>query len=334
MKVVFLSPKFYPDIGGVEKHAFEVAKLLAKRNEVAVITEGKRDKKEKIGRIKIFRFHFGKKNWFRKFIIWGKILKYRKIIERADIVHCHDVFFWYIPLRIIYPGKKVFITFHGYETVFPPTAKAIFIRKLSEKLSNGNIAIGEYIKKWYGTNPNTVVYGASESQSKTHKFRRKGKLRILFIGRIEKDTGVEIYSEVLKRLKNYKFEACGDGTLRENFNKFGKVHGFVKDLDKYIKRADIIFTSSYLSMIYAMKQKKAIFAVFNNPLKEDYLKMTPFGKWVYTAGSVKILERKIKKAVKNNKQREKNIDLSYNWVREQTWKQITEKYISLWNHRI
>jgi len=45
MTIVFLSPRFYPDIGGVEKHAFEVAKILARENDVTVITEGKKDKR-------------------------------------------------------------------------------------------------------------------------------------------------------------------------------------------------------------------------------------------------------------------------------------------------
>lgn len=351
MKIVFISPRFFPDIGGVEKHALEVAKRLSKNHEVSVITEGKKDKKEKINGIKIIRIFFGKKDWFKKFVIWWKILNLRKLIEKADIVHCHDVFFWYLPLRIIYPNKKVFITFHGYEGTFPPGLKAIFIRKLSNKLSSGNIAVGEYIRKWYGTKSNVIVYGGisrgpaarfppASARSRNTDVRAVGSPssrvtpRILFIGRIEKDTGVEIYSEVLKQLKNYEFEACGDGSKRSELEKYGKVHGFVKNLDKYISKSDIIFASSYLSILEAMKLKKPVFSVFDNPIKEDYLKMAPFAKWIYIAGSSKILVKKIKIVMRNDRLREKNTNLAHNWVKDQTWDNITRKYIDLWEGEI
>ena len=334
MTIVFLSPRFYPDIGGVEKHAFEVAKILARENDVTVITEGKKDKRENLKGIKIIRLSFGKKDWFRKFIIWGKLLKYRKVIEKADIVHCHDVFFWYLPLRIIYPRKKVFTTFHGYETVFPPKTKAIFMRKLSEKLSNGNIAVGNYIRKWYGTKSNAVIYGGSEKRNIKNTKRKIGKkINILFIGRIEKDTGVATYSEILKLLGSYNFEACGDGSLRSILEKYGKVNGFVKNLNRYIAKADIIFASSYLSIILGLSLKKPVFSAFENPLKEDYLKLAPFSKWIYTAKSPKVLTKKIKTVMKNKKLREKNINLAYNWANEQTWDKITGIYLKLWSTR-
>lgn len=342
MRIVFLSSKFYPDIGGVEKHALEVAKRLSKNHEVLVITEGKKDKKEKINEIKIIRSFFGENDWFKKFIIWWKILSLRKLIEKADIIHCHDVFFWYIPLRIIYPNKKVFVTFHGYEGTFPPSLKAIFIRKLSEKLSSGNIAIGRYIEKWYGTRPNAVVYGAINKVKNSKLKVQSSKLKILFIGRIEKDNGIEIYSEVLKKLKNYQFEACGDGILRSELEKYGKVHGFVKNTDKYISKSDIIFASSYLSILVALNLKKPVFSVFDNPLKEDYLKMTPFAKWIYITGSPKILIKKIKTVMRGNRFREKNENLaldrkiasSYNWVKDQTWDNIAREYVDLWRGKI
>lgn len=331
MTIVFLSPKFYPDVGGVEKHSFEVAKILAKKHKVIVLTEGSKDRNENIDRIKIIRLAFGKNGWFKKFRIWLRILSHKKLIEKADIVHCHDVFFWYLPLRIIFPRKKVFITFHGYETVYPPKLSAIFIRKLSEKLSNGNIAVGKYIEKWYGTKASAIIYGAFDKVKVPKLKIRSSKLRILFIGRIEKDTGVKIYSEVLKKLKKYDFEAVGDGVLRSEFEKFGKVHGFVKNLKTYVKRADVIFSSSYLSIMEGLNFKKPVFSVFENPLKEDYLKMTPFSKWIYIAGSPAKMLSQIEKILRNKKLREKNSILAYNWIRVQTWERVTKKYLELWN---
>lgn len=334
MTIVFLTPRFYPDIGGVEKHAYEIAKRLSKKNKVVIITEGEKDEKKFLNGIKIIRLFFGKGGWLKKFIIWKKVFGLRSLIEKADIIHCHDVFFWYLPLRLIYPRKKVYITFHGYETVFPIKASAIFIRKLSEKLTNRNIIIGEYIKKWYGTRPDVISYGGVSNFFKQGKLSFSSTPRILFIGRIEKDNGVKIYSETLKKLKRYKFEACGDGTLRKEFETFGKVHGFVKDLEKYIEKSDIVFSSSYLSIITAMSFKKPVFSVYENPLKKDYLSMTPFSRWIYIERSPDAIIRKINNITKNKKTREKNINLAYNWTSKQSWDKLKDLYLTLWKQTI
>lgn len=331
MTILFLTPRFYPEIGGVEKHSFEIAKILSKKHRVIVFTQGEKDQRQNIKGIKVIRLNFGKKNWFKKFRIWLKLLKYRKVIEKADIIHCHDVFFWYLPLRIIYPRKKVYITFHGYEGVFPPELTAVFIRKLSEKLSNGNMAVGKYIEKWYGTKANSILYGAVKKTNYSMSEKKHSKLRILFIGRLEKDTGIEIYSKVLKRLKNYNFEACGDGSLKNELESFGKIHGFVKNLDKYIGKADVIFSSSYLSILDAMIQKKPVFSVYENPLKRDYLKMTPFSKWIYISNSFQKTLNQISFVVRKDEMREKNLLNSYNWVREKTWEKVVRNYLTLWN---
>lgn len=331
MTIVFLAPRFYPQIGGVEKHAYEIARRLSKRNRIYVITEGKKTRRENINGIRVIRLYFGKNNWFKKFVIWKKILEYHSLIQKADIVHCHDVFFWYLPLRIIYPTKKVYVTFHGYETIFPPSSKAVFIRKLSEKLSNGNISVGDYIGKWYGTKSNAVIYGAWDKvKTKTSVFNKDKKLKILFIGRIEKDTGVEVYSQALEKLRNFKFEACGDGSYRKEFEKLGKVHGFVKNLDRYIEKSDIVFASSYLSIIKAMSFKRPIFSVYENSLKRDYLKMAPFSKWIYIANSPKMIVGQIKRVMRDKRIREKNVNLAYNWASDQTWNKLKNTYLNLW----
>lgn len=162
MTILFFTSRFYPEIGGVEKHALEVAKELVKRGQrVIVISEnhGGLKEKENHGEIEIYRIKINTSEKLKKFIIWGWLYKNRELIKKADIIHCHDVFYWYLPFRFLYPQKAVFTTFHGYETHFPPSKRAILIRKISEKLSWGNICIGDFIKKWYGTKPDFVTYG-------------------------------------------------------------------------------------------------------------------------------------------------------------------------------
>src|SRR6266404_2210228 len=188
MKIVFLCRFFYPHIGGVEKHVMEISKRLIKKgHEVTVITEmpaAVSDSKKRLLRfeklelaltesvngIKIYRIFNGGEDKFKKFRIWKEMLRLQKVIQNADVVHCHDVFFWYLPFRFLYPQKPVYTTFHGYER-YPITKSAIRVRKLSEKLSWGNICIGDFIPKWYGTKATIVSYGGVDVKRIDSRFR-------------------------------------------------------------------------------------------------------------------------------------------------------------------
>ena len=123
----------------------------------------------------VYRLPEVKKNRLKKFIIWQWLLKNIKIIQEADIVHCHDVFYWYLPFRFLYFRKPVFTTFHGYEK-YPVPFKNIVIRKISEKLSWGNICVGMFIEKWYGTKATFISYGGVDSKIKNPKSIRQLRL--------------------------------------------------------------------------------------------------------------------------------------------------------------
>jgi len=344
MTILFFSRLFYPHIGGVERHVLEIGKRLVKKgHKVTVITEEYQSKESsakttgEVDGIKVHRINVGRENLIKKFRIWWWLWQHREIIKNADIVHCHDVFFWYLPFRFLYPNKKVYTTFHGYETKFPPSKKAILVRKISERLSNGSICIGEYVKKWYGASSKYVTYGGVNIHNYHATVRgnyAKG-VKILFIGRLEEDVGIPIYLRTLEILKRrgvrFTFEACGDGSLRGEVERYGMVYGFVKDMDKYIERSEFVFTSSYLSVLEAISRGKIVFSVFQNKLKEDYLKMSPFAKWIVIKSSAKDLADKIFYFIKHQEEKEKIANTAFEWVKTQTWEKIVSVYLNLWH---
>lgn len=328
MKILFFSRRFYPSIGGVEKHSFEIAKRLVKLGHcVSVITEGKEFNTNEYNGIVVYSIPVKFCEKLKKFEIWLWLFKNRKIIECSDIVHCHDVFFWYIPFRFLYPDKKIFVTFHGWEGVFPPSFSAKIIRKISEKLSRGNICIGDYLSKWYGTKPDVVSYGAVSENADS----KKKETDILFIGRLEKDTGLPVYLEVFKKLeKDIKIVFLGDGVLRNEAKKYGEVLGFVENVQEYIKGARFVFTSGYLSILESFINKKLVFSVYENSLKEDYLQMSPFRDWIVLEKNPVFLLQKVKYYLNNKSKVNKNIELAYDWGKEQTWTKLTSQYLELW----
>ena len=347
MKILFFTRRFWPSIGGVEKHCLEIGRrLVAQGHVLTVVTEiPKQNVKFQMSNVKsketyegidIYRIPITSGERLKKFQIWQWLWKNRSLIQEADIVHCHDVFFWYLPFRFLYPKKKVFTTFHGWEGIFPPRWQAKAIRKISEKLSFVNICVGDYISKWYGTRADLVMYGGVElaQNSKLKTQIENSKLKILFIGRLERDTGLPIYLKALEKFSIFNFQFSinfvGDGTLRKEAEKYGRVLGFVRDVGKHIRKADFVFTSGYLSILEAMINKKLVFAVYDNPLKEDYLRMAPFNKWIVIESNPKELAVKVKFYFENPLEEKKVVEEAYNWAREQTWEKLTKNYLELW----
>lgn len=341
MKIIFFTRLFYPHVGGVEKHVYEVGKRLVQEgHEVTIITESLPKSRiinpeYDLKLFKIYHIKIGKNLRFKKFTIWKWLWNHRELLKNADIIHAHDVFYWFLPFRFLYPNKKIYTTFHGYETKFPISKKAIIIRKMSEILSYGNICVGEYIKKWYGTRPDIITFGAVDIKDKK-QIKRKAinKITILFIGRLEEDTGGYIYNEVLNILENnkveFKFIALGDGKLRKPLERFGDVKGFLSDVYPYIERADIIFASSYLSILEALSLKKFVISVYTNPLKKDYLSMTPFSTGIIIENDPVQISHAIINFKNNVALHSKKNDITFDWVEKQTWDKLKNQYLSLW----
>lgn len=351
MKILFLSRLFYPHIGGVETHVMEISKRLIKQgHEVTVLTEELeilkevQDNKTKtrnhtsdpeiVNGIKIYHMHVGKDNWLKKFRIWYSMWKMRQLIKDADIVHCHDVFFWYAPFRFLYQNKPVYTTFHGHEGRFPLSPKTVFIRKFSDDFSFGSINIGDFIQKWYGTHPNYVSYGGVTVSSNKKNQPTNTKPRIIFIGRLEQDTGIVNYLQALEILKKKKvgftLEAYGDGSLRSDVEKLGTVHGFVKAVYTIIYKADLVLCSSYLSILEAFAAKKLVISTYDNPLKKDYLTMSPFAQWIIIKKEPEKLAERIEYYLTHPKEQKEIIEKSYTWAKEQTWDNVTNLYLKLW----
>jgi glycosyltransferase involved in cell wall biosynthesis len=162
MNVVMLSPYYAPHLGGVERHVEHIAQECEKDGHHITIFTHSHDKtlppKETHGSITILRnvfasplliqfstllSHFLSKSTVSKLIermeIWSWLLLHIPTFLVADVIHIHDVFFWYWPLRFLLFWKHVYITFHGFEAGSLPTTKAIHARSLAEKWTWGNI---------------------------------------------------------------------------------------------------------------------------------------------------------------------------------------------------
>lgn len=330
MKVLFFTRRFYPHVGGVEKHVLRVSqKLIKKGYGVTVLTEKHKKSlksKEDYKEIQIVRLPNFAEGKFKKFRIWKWLWSNRDLFKNADTIHAHDVAYWWFPFKFIYPHKSFFTTFHGYETVFPPASSAVRQRRLAARISRGTINVGDYIKKWYGTSSDYVVYGGVDpvKKLKSDVKNKSSKFKILFIGRLEKDIGVDIYLEALENLKkqgvSYELIMCGDGSYRAKFAKLGEVHGFVSNLASNIGKSDVVLASSYLSILEVLSYNKSVAAVYTNPLKKDYLTLSPFANNIMICRSADDVET----AILNYKKSRRPVYVP------PSWNDVTEVYIKVW----
>lgn len=266
MNILFITRRSRPHVGGVETHIEEVRKRIVKKGNNIKIISGNDIKYPRIKMLGLF-------------YIWAWFFRNRQQIKWADVVHVHDVFIWYLPFRFIYPYKKIFTTLHGWEGVYPIRLMSRFQKWLAVKLSNGSIGIGRFLEKYIGAKFTKILYGGV---SKVRTIAAKNKNSIIFVGRLEPDTGL---TEFLKYLKTHKYKSIdfiGDGSLRKECEKIGKVHGFT-DPTPFYKKAETVIPSGYLTFLEAKSHGCKIKTFYSTPLKKEYweeiLKLKKFMTW-------------------------------------------------------
>ncbi len=289
MKILFLTHFYYPHIGGVEKHVYEVRKYLERKgNSVKVVSEAD--------------IKYPKMKFIGLIYIWIWLFRNRNIVQKADIVHVHDVFIWYLPFRFLYPYKKVIATIHGLEWDTPLSKASIWQKKLTFRLSAKTIGVGNFLEKYLGIKFDRIIYGASSTQ--------RGRLlknnnSFVYVGRLEKNTGLLKFLSWLKANQKSKVDFCGDGELRNQCEKYGKVHGFCDPIP-FLKKAEYCVPGGYLAALEGLSYKCKLKLFWNNKVKEDYWKMSPFWK------------------LKGNKLEK--------WAKEQTWEKLANEYLTLYNN--
>lgn len=334
MKIIFFARRFYPDIGGVEKHVLQLSKKLIEKGHTITVISEKNDTSATSFTYKgitVYKISVGNDDKLKKFRIWKSLWQIRRIVASADIIHCHDVFFWYLPFRFLFPFKPVYTTFHGYEG-FPIRLKDKLIRKISELLSFGNICIGDFIKKWYGTKPTFVSYGAVDSNKKATVATNMLGASALFFGRLDDQTGIttylDAYTIIKQKIKNFNLLVIGDGKCKIPHTI--KHLSFQRNPEKYFREYHFAFLSRYLSILEAFAAKRLVFAVYDNKIKEDYLRLAPYANFIIIEKDAKAIAEKVLYFLNHPDEEKKMVEEAYKWVKKQTWDEMALLYLALW----
>jgi len=331
MKILFLNRLYSPHVGGVEKHIEEIFQRLLKKGHTITIVTEKYNKNlkntEGIKGAKIFRIPYPKTKLIGLFYIWHWLFKHKYLIKQADIIHTHDIFIWYLPFRFIYSNKPVFTTFHGWEGIYPIPKRNIWLNQIAAKLSWGNMCAGTFIEKHYRIKADHIYYTAITIPKKVTY--RKDPKRLVYVGRLDHDTGLPLMLKALSCLKGYKIDFCGDGLLKNECKEYGQVRGFTNPKPFY-QKAPICISAGLTSILEALSYKCLVITTYNNPLKKDYLTMTPFKNWIIISNTPEKLAERIKYYSRHPNKAKNKIQLGYKWAKTQTWDNLANQYLKLW----
>lgn len=286
-----LAEFIHPHIGGVEKHITEINNLLTRWGHEVMLWAPKHDAQlpsyENTRGVETYRVSLIKAKGGGAFQSLSWWFEHRALIRRADVVHFHGSYpfwHWFFPFRLMFPFKPMFITYHGCGMTVPPIRRERNRNRLTQFFTRGNICIGHFLGKWHKLRPTFVSYGGVNVPLKLPSSKEK---TAVYVGRLDEDTGVELYLEALNVLRDvFNIELpliiCGDGPLKPELEKYCSDHrldvtfkGFVENPSDDLARCQFAFVSGYLTLLEAMAARCLVFAVYKNRIREDYFKLMP-----------------------------------------------------------
>jgi glycosyltransferase involved in cell wall biosynthesis len=342
LNVVHLSPYYAPHGGGVETHLQHLNRQLIDCGyRVSVITtqhDPALPLQEQLEAVTVYRLPvqstLSKLRY--KIKIWTEITKLAQILWKADIIHVHDVYWWLVPLLPLLM-QKTFITFHGWEGVFPVPWQNKLQRWLWAKLAIRSIHIGSYLQQFYWDKPDRIIYGALDdrfiSTPIVHRPLSR-KLRITYLGRLVAENEIEKYLQLVAELKprqvEFELTWVGDGPFKAQCAKVGKTTGFVTDVLPYLDQADIVLATSYLSTMQAQVRGKLVCGLHSHPLKEATMTTFPTKDAMLISDSASTMAEMIMNLRDNPELMKNYANRALGWARQQTWQKVADEYELLW----
>jgi glycosyltransferase involved in cell wall biosynthesis len=344
MNLLMLSPSFFPAVGGVETHVLRVCRELAARGHQVCVIAPRREaawlQRETIGQIDIVRVP-------ARGARIATLNLVAAMAKRFDAIHCHDTysFFRYcLAARVLFPSLPVFITFHGYEA-WPVPAEAKILRRIAARLCRGRICVGAFIEKYYGTPCDAVCYGAADPPPE--QAPPPGSGSAVFMGRLAPDTGAMEFLEALRLLAQRRKPAqpgleleltvYGSGPLEAEMRAFAETNGlrvsFPGTADEpapALAKGEFVFATGYLTIIQAMSLPRLVFALYDNPLKRDYLLQFPASSHMVICSSPSQLAEELAFHIQNPSARQQMLDSAAEFARARTWDRVAQLYLDLY----
>ena len=342
-QIVFFVRRFWPDIGGVEKYIYELGRaLLTQGHRVSVVAgdpTGSRPPRETHDGIEIHRYPSLRSPLRACFHLTGM----RKMLRTADILHISDVeMFEYYHRTVgwLVGPRPIFLTRHGMSgrDPVPPgeTARSQRARAFVDAVFDD----GSFIQRRIGVTPDLVPDPGLRPEAKDIIQRPEPNTdSAVFIGRLEPDSGIDIYLDAMERLRDdhdlpLRLDVYGDGSLAERLRERAKRaqlpvrwHGATPGAQDRLQDGCLAFVSGRMAILEAMARRRLVVAAYIDPLKRDYVCGEWFSEYIVTGKSGDELAAKTAFYFRHENKRKELVDRAYD-------RRTAESYMDIWNRQL
>ncbi len=356
MDILFLTPRFYPDVGGVERHLLGVCRVLAARgHRITVLTSGGdgSPKQEQFQGLTIVRFNPPRAaksksilvRAFSIFLTWPRIFGALKGIRAPRAVHGHDSAFlaWLFPVWLRFHGGARYVTFHGIEGDKVPAWAPIY-RGLSARVAKGIICVGDFMARWYGGECTAVTYGASEGALIPPEAEGRSEA-LIYVGRLEPyNPLLECLTGMAQLAKDHEalpWDLYGIGVLDEPLRSLAdaagvpiSLKGVTHEPEREYPRYAFAIAGGYLSVLEAIRAGCSVIAYARSELRCDYYKSHPcLAKGLVVVQTPEEFATAIHRLRDNHRGRAEAVRRGQRLVAEMTWEALADTYEGIWGVR-
>ncbi len=244
--------------GGIATYQSNIINFLARKNYKTLLIDKKFNQTEKNLKNKLKNHKFILADILRNFFKGIKALKEikkKRTKENIFIFSNGVIFSIYFPvIMLLFKKPKILLVYHShlynfnFTQIFFGLASSIF-----SMMSYRIFFVSKFTMKWWNTyfpftklSNQTVLYNYINIP-KNVKIKKQNKLNIGFVGRLEKEKGIDAFTNITKNItnSNMKFHIFGKGSIKINKKKIKKIkiYKWTKKEEIY-KKINILFVTS------------------------------------------------------------------------------------------
>jgi len=240
-KILIISSEFPPNVGGIGKHAYHIAKYLSKENfDVAVVADIINVDKEQLHTFQkdnSFKFYPVKRSAFTPFTYAERIVKALYHAKNANVIICSGKFsIWTAnALKKFYKNKKFVAIVHGTELLLPQKRDRLLTKSALQKFDS-IIAVSQFTKNLLPESikdkqnilviPNGIDIKEFEPHLQEKKIEPEENIELITVGSQSERKGqinvINAMPELLKYFSKIHYHIVGKPVIQQQLNDAAK----------------------------------------------------------------------------------------------------------------
>lgn len=350
LRIVWLAKAAAPDVGGVQKYVYEVARILAGDGHHFTLMAGDRSgrlaKRDTCEGIHIRRFPTGRSATRLTASLWRNL----DAFLTADVIHVSDLEIlelYHATLGWLLGPRPVFLTRHGMSGRFPLPAGECLRARRAALLAWGTVDDGAFIEKRLGVAPDVIINpGLRPTADELPRSPEPEPRTAVFLGRLEPDTGIELYLQSLAFLRerdgiHLRLDVYGEGTLKSRLAAWARArrlpvvwHPARPRGQMLLHQGQLAFVSGRMAIFEAMARRRPVIAAYPNPLKRDYICGEWFSPFIDAGHTPEQIADHVARLVRDPFLLRARVEAAYEAVRGLDWRHTADAYLALWRTKL